>query len=174
MIMSKERLWVLEIIFSNFNTLFFILNFKEELIKPGFRDKMWDIYSETPNSYKIRKFESKKLQLIDRKLKQYNTQKGEFAKESNYKTIDVSQLERVPRQKVDSTNLFLLRDVNKFEPSANISSLFHQNQNTITSRSSNAHLDLQRPRYTSENFQYQLPAPTAGRFKVEKIKEFET
>ncbi|CAF0955864.1 unnamed protein product [Brachionus calyciflorus] len=54
----------------------------EELLKPGFRDKMWDIYSNTPNSYKIRKFENKKIQNMDRKLKQYYSLTPDFNRDT--------------------------------------------------------------------------------------------
>lgn len=136
---------------------------------------MWDIYLENPNTYKIRKFESKKIQQIDRKLKQYYTQKsGELIRDSQYKTVDFSQLDRGNRAKADSTNLFLLRDVNKFEPSPP-ANLYHINQSSLTSNNNRSSYPT-GPFMSNFNSTQQAnltTAQTANRFKVEKIQEFQ-
>ncbi|CAF0922840.1 unnamed protein product [Brachionus calyciflorus] len=143
----------------------------EELIKPGFRDKMWDIYSETPNAYKIRKFESKKIQNIDRKLKQYYSQTGDSI--NNYKTVDLSQIDRQRQQK--DTNLFLFKDVNKLDNSTTTYNTINsaaRNSFTINSFDSN-------PRFNLLNMNFEppkTPKPMQStqpnhRFHVEKIKE---
>ena len=81
---------------------------------------MWDIYLDNPNSYKIRRFESKRIHQIDRKLKQYYNEKGDSNKDNKdyYKTIDLSQLDRNKAKYENAT--FLLKDVSKFEQSNTI------------------------------------------------------
>ena len=45
----------------------------EDLRDPSFRQKMWGIYLENSNTFKVRRFETKRIQQIDRKLKEYYT-----------------------------------------------------------------------------------------------------
>jgi hypothetical protein len=97
---------------------------------------MWDIYLDNPNSYKINRFESKRIQQIDRKLKQYqSTISSNAYRDDHYKTIDISQLER---QKSNNTNAktehwFLLKDYDKIDSMVQHQPMYHNsNNNTIT------------------------------------------
>jgi hypothetical protein len=94
---------------------------------------MWDIYLDNPNSYKIRRFESKRIQQIDRKLKQYYNEKGD--NKDHYKTIDLSQLDRSKAKYENSS--FLLKDVSKFEQQNTI----HPNSSLVKD-SKNQHVNL--------------------------------
>ena len=74
---------------------------------------MWDIYLENPNTYKVKQHEYKRIQAIDRKLKQYSSIQKTTV--DHYKTIDLSQLDR-NKTKMDNHGTFLLRDAGKFDP----------------------------------------------------------
>jgi hypothetical protein len=151
------------------------------LRKPEFRRKMWDIYAENPNSYKIARFESKRVQQIDRKLKQYYTSSQE-----HYKTFDASQLEP-SRSKAGGTKSGesrpTLKEIGKQE------SAFAAGSHYATASSSNqAHhagaaigggqqkpwwqLNSQwEPVNVDHRNEHGGSAELQGRFKVEKINE---
>ena len=80
----------------------------------GYRDKYWNVYLNNPKTYKLLQYEPKRIQAIDRKLKQYSStiQKGD-----HYRTIDSSLMsDKSPRAKIDNHVGFLLRDVSKLDP----------------------------------------------------------
>ena len=115
-----------------------------------FRQKIWDIYFDNPNTYKIRRVDSKRIQKIDRKLRQYYTMTGGESRPTStantvlnndfLKSFDTSSLQDRPgltpnRQfsnqltKTNENNLFLLRDMTRFEaPSSSFN-----NYNTVNS-----------------------------------------
>ena len=99
----------------------------EDLRDKSYRDKYWNVYLNNPKNYKLLQYEPKRIQQIDRKLKQYST----IQKNDHYKTIDSSLMsERSSRQKVDCHSSFLLRDVNKLDTSIK-DSVFYNNS-TLT------------------------------------------
>ena len=99
----------------------------EDLRDKSYRDKYWNVYLNNPKNYKLLQYEPKRIQQIDRKLKQYSA----IQKNDHYKTIDSSLMsERSSRQKVDSHSSFLLRDVNKLDTSIK-DSVFYNNS-TLT------------------------------------------
>lgn len=95
--------------------------------------------------------------------------KGEYGKDSHYKTFDYSQLDRKPK----TDNLILLKDYNKIELNQNtFNSQYSSNMNTMTSNS-----PMGMPP-TNETNTYGMKKPSASesnfsrnRFKIEKIVE---
>lgn len=125
---------------------------------------MWNIYTDIPNSYKIRKLEHKKIHDIDRRLKSYNG----FSN-GNTKQSDLAQNER---QMFNKEQIFsLLKDLNKLENGS------YNNSNTINSfttvdNSSNSVQSsklVNRASLLNMNFE---ASKSPNRFHVEKIKEF--
>lgn len=157
----------------------------EDLRDPGFRQRMWNIYLENSFSYKVRRFENKRIQHIDRKLKEYYgtelktntvTPGGGGASSrlnvhpDGYKTVDFSHLERnssnsqFPHQKpVTNDNFFLLRDWNKLtDPS--VAANIQMNQNTIHTT------EPYRPNPHQLHSYMSVPTDTT-RFRVEKLPD---
>jgi len=72
---------------------------------------MWDIYMNNPNTYKMKKEELKKIEQIDKKLKDlnYNTIRDQS---STHKPIYPIQR---PHSDQPHSNLFLLKDLDKLD-----------------------------------------------------------
>lgn len=103
----------------------------EDLRDVAWREKLWSIYTSNPNNYKIRRLESKRMQQIDRKLRQYYAvDKLDPAvqrdRENHYRTFDPSQLDTRhsfrdgragggPGGGGGAHAGLLLKDINKFE-----------------------------------------------------------
>ena len=138
---------------------------------------MWDIYMENPNTYKMKTIEIKKIQQIDRKLRNYS-------KTSSYKSYNGDQID-VHRNRTLLANrtenpLMLLKDLDKLDPYITIEN--HNNklapadmtvnrsawwQTQWESNKGNAALN-------DEASVKALPKPAitnTNRFKIEKLKE---
>lgn len=89
----------------------------------AWREKLWSIYTTNPNNYKIRRFESKRMQQIDRKLRQYyaieKIDPASVNTKEHYRTFDPSQLDTrhnsIRGDNRHSGGTFLLKDINRFE-----------------------------------------------------------
>jgi hypothetical protein len=155
---------------------------QEDLVNPAFRKRMWDIYLDNPNSYKVNRFESKRIQQIDRKLKQYqSTISSNFNRDDHYKTIDISQLERQKSNNSNSKNehWFLLKDYDKIDSIVQHQPVYHNNNhnNTITgSINNNSNIVNNHFIQTNNPHQETNVMPTKkdtskNRFNVEKIHD---
>ena len=146
------------------------MQFKEDLRDVAWREKLWSIYTTNPNNYKIRRFESKRVQQIDRKLRQYyafekqeESNKPSSQKENHYRTFDPSQLDTRSSFKSASDRhatqspLLLLKDLSKFEYQHSVSvpgGAAHAPSNVVASSSSsapNTSPTLLHPSYVSQN-----------------------
>lgn len=155
---------------------------KEDLRDMAWREKLWSIYTSNPNNYKIRRLESKRMQQIDRKLRQYYAvDKLEPVpvnnKENHYRTFDPSQLD--PRSSFKEPGrhhhaTLLLKDINRFDyphsasapptpaSSTPADTTVSQNKPSTTTTAANESATKQQ-----SNTQRRL----SNRFTVEKIKD---
>jgi len=160
-----------------------ILILKEDLVNPAFRKKMWDIYLDNPNSYKINRFESKRIQQIDRKLKQYQSAvSSNVNRDDHYKTIDISQLERHKSNNSNSKaeHWFLLKDYDKIDSMVQHQPVYHNNNNTISGTTNfnsntpnNNHIQTNNQPQESNLMQTKKDPSkfSKNRFNVEKIQD---
>jgi hypothetical protein len=137
---------------------------------------MWGIYLENSYSYKVRRFENKRIQQIDRKLKEYYTNDmknttgqsqtagDKSVHRDGYRTVDLSHLDRSNSiRPARHDNFFLLKDLNRLvnEPSVSVNAVANQN----TGESLSGEIITRQQREFNSNFQ------TDNRFKVEKIND---
>lgn len=127
---------------------------------------MWNIYTDTPNSYKIRKMENKKIIGIDRRLKSYNYPNG------NAKYGDLNPSERQISNKENTFSL--LKDLNKLENgSYNNTSHCNTINSSITVDNWTNSIESSQPNRRKSLLNMNFEAPkNLNRFHVEKIKEF--
>jgi hypothetical protein len=188
--------------------IFFLLSILEDLRNPMFRQKIWDIYFDNPNTYKIRRVDSKRIQKIDRKLRQYYTMTGSETRPTStanttlnndfFKSFDTSSLQDRPgstqsRQfsniltKTNENNLFLLRDMTRFETPSSFNNYYTVNSinrsNFSNSNNNSSHHDnkLYLQQFSTPFSSSPMPlsinksnipnSPGMNRFKVEKLSK---
>lgn len=144
---------------------------------------MWDIYMQNPNTYKMKTIELKKIQNIDKKLKNYTYKP--------YNTMSALPQHRKSMAPSPTPRPFLLKDMNIIdEYVANLhmngsTSSNHpqpwwtnqaewhrqENVNSSTVNSNQRYNNIGNGHSTVTNIDASLLMPPASRFRIEKFKD---